>query len=363
MRKVFKFLSIGLFLFILSCSDESAVSDAQNIEFGFDTMSSHYSTKKGSSLQFNCKGAQSMDLIELYINEEKAETWTNPSSDKFETLISLDLGIYPIEIRAYQKSKLISADARRLIVNASTTPKNISFDFISSHPHNPTNFTQGYEFSNGKLFESTGNPNNDGSTKVAEINQKTGISIREIGQPNPIFGEGITILGNKLYQISWQNQKCFVYDVNTFELDTSYIYHGEGWGLCNDGKYIIMSNGTHELVYRDSDDFSVIKTLSVHTDRAAVTNLNELEFCEGYIYANIWTGEQRRQQDSRIDLSKIVRIDASTGVVDGIIDIRELIDKSFKKGVPNGIAYRKSNNKFWLTGKYWNEAYEISINP
>ena len=85
MRKVFKFLSISLFLFILSCSDESAVSDAQNIEFGFDTMFSHYSTKKGSSLQFNCKGAQSMDLIELYINEEKAETWTNPSSDKFET--------------------------------------------------------------------------------------------------------------------------------------------------------------------------------------------------------------------------------------------------------------------------------------
>ena len=363
MRNVVKFLSIGLFLFIFSCSDESAISDAQNIEFGFDTMSSHYSIKKGSLLQFNCKGAHSMDLVELYINEEKAETWTNPSSDNFEALISLDLGIYPIEIRAYQKSKLISADARRLIVNASTAPKNISFDLISSHPHNPTNFTQGYEFSNGKLFESTGNPNNDGSTKVAEINQKTGISIRERGQPNPIFGEGITILGNKVYQVSWQNQKCFVYDLNTFELDTSYIYHGEGWGLCNDGKYIIMSNGTHELVYRDSDDFSVIKILSVHTDRAAVTNLNELEFSEGYIYANIWTGEQRRQQDSRIDLSKIVRIDASTGVVDGIIDIRELIDKSFKKGVPNGIAYRKSNNNFWLTGKYWNEAYEISINP
>ena len=358
-----RFLSIGLFFFIFSCSDESDVSDAQIIEFGFDTTSSHYSTKRGSWLQFYCKGAQSMDLIELYINEKKAETWINPSSDNFKTLISLDLGIYPIEIRAYQESKLISADARRLIVNARSTPKSISFDLISSHPHNPTNFTQGYEFSNGKLFESTGNPNNDGSTKVAEINQKTGISIRERGQPNPIFGEGITILGNKVYQISWQNQKCFVYDVNTFELDTSYIYHGEGWGLCNDGKYIIMSNGTHELTYRDPVDFSEIKTLSVHTDRAAVTNLNELEFSEGYIYANIWTGEQRRQQDSRIDLSKIVRIDANNGEVDGIIDIRELIDKSFKKGVPNGIAYRKANNKFWLTGKYWNEAYEISINP
>ena len=97
MWNVVKFIRIGLFLLILSCSDESAVTDAQNIEFGFDTMSSHYSTNKGSLLQFNCKGAQSMDLIELYINEEKAETWKNPSFDNFETLISLDLGIYPIE--------------------------------------------------------------------------------------------------------------------------------------------------------------------------------------------------------------------------------------------------------------------------
>ena len=94
--------------------------------------------------------------------------------------------------------------------------------------------------------------------------------------------------------------KCFVYDVNTFELDTSYIYHGEGWGLCNDGKYIIMSNGTHELVYRDSDDFSVIKTLSVHTDRAAVTNLNELEFCEG-IYTQIY-GLESKDDSKTVEL-------------------------------------------------------------
>ena len=365
MKNMPKFLAVIFFaaLLISSCSDEVDRSDSQNIEFGFDKISLYYSVQKDSLLRFNCKGAQSMDLIELYINNQKSGTWTNPNSDNFESLISLDLGIYPIEIRGYKKSNLISADARKLIVNASTPPKDVNFELLYTHPHDSRNFTQGYEFNNGNLFESTGNPNNDGSTKVAEINKKTGISIREKSQPNPIFGEGITILGNKVYQISWQNQKCFVYDINTFEMDTSFNYYGEGWGLCNDGKYIIMSNGTHELVYRDPINFSVIKSLSVHTDRAIVTNLNELEFCEGYIYANIWTGEQRQQQDGRIDLSKIVRIDSSTGTVDGIVDIRKLIDKSLKRGVPNGIAFRKANNTFWLTGKYWNEAYEISINP
>ncbi len=348
-------------MFIFSCSDESDVSDKEVVEFGFDSMAANYTVKKGSTLSFECKGAQSMDLIELYVNGEKTESWINPSVSIFESTISLGLGIYSMEIRGYQKSKVIAADGRSLIVNATRAPEDLSIEFISSHPHNPTNFTQGYEFNNGKLYESTGNPNNDGSTKIAEINYRTGASTREKGQPNPIFGEGITILDDQIFQISWQNQKCFVYDLNTFELDTSFIYHGEGWGLCNDGQFIIMSNGTHELVYRDPQSFKVNKRISVHTDRGPVTNLNEIEFYDGDVYANIWTGEQRRQQDARIDLTKIVRIDSNTGTVTGIIDIRELIEKSFKKGVPNGIAYRKAANTFWLTGKYWNEVYEIAI--
>lgn len=357
----FLYILLCTSLLIFSCSDETNVSEEPIVEFGFDSALSNYALKEGATLTFACKGAQSMDLVELYVNGEKTESWINPSISNFESAISLSLGIYSMEIRGYRKSKLIAADGRNLIVNASVGPENLSYEFVSSHPHNPTNFTQGYEFHEGKLFESTGNPNNDGSTKIAEINYRTGVSSREKSQPNPIFGEGITILNGQIFQISWQNQKCFVYDLNTFELDTSFIYHGEGWGLCNDGEFIIMSNGTHELVYRDPQSFKVNKRLSVHTDRGIVTNLNEIEFFDDDVYANIWTGEQRRQQDARIDLTKIVRIDSNTGAVTGVLDIRDLIDKSFKKGVPNGIAYRKSTNTFWLTGKYWNEAYEIAI--
>ena len=350
-----------LMIFICGCTDTVDKESDNPIEFGFDSMLSNYSVKSGSVLSFNCKGAQSMDLIELYINGEKQESWSSPSKRVFESTISKDLGVYSMELRGYQKNELISADGRNLIVNASLGPEYLNYEFKASHPHNPTNFTQGYEFFNGKLFESTGNPNNNGATKIAEINHRTGASIREQNQPNPIFGEGITILGSRIFQISWQNQKCFVYDLNSFMLDTSFIYHGEGWGLCNDGHNIIMSNGTHELVYRDPSSFEVIKRVSVHTDKGAVTNLNELEFHNERVYANVWTAEQRRQQDSGIDLNKIVEINPKNGRVSGILDIRELIDKSFKKGVPNGIAYRKSTNTFWVTGKYWNEAYEIQI--
>ena len=145
-------------------------------------------------------------------------------------------------------------------------------------------------------------------------------------------------------------------------MDTMFIYQGEGWGLCNDGESIIMSNGTHELVYRDPLSFKIIKRVSVHTDKGVVTNLNEIEYHNDRVYANVWMSEQRRQKDPDVDLTKIMEINPKNGSVTGILDIKGLVQKSNKKGVPNGIAYRKSSNTFWLTGKYWNEAYEVQIN-
>ena len=128
-------------MIIFSCSDESDLSDYQVVEFGFDSVAANYAVKKGSTLSFECKGAQSMDLIELYVNGDKMESWINPSVSVFESTISLGLGIYSMEIRGYQKSKVIAADGRNLIVNASHAPEDLSIEFISSHPHNPTNFT------------------------------------------------------------------------------------------------------------------------------------------------------------------------------------------------------------------------------
>jgi glutamine cyclotransferase len=354
---------ITLFFLAYSCSDQNDQTQEKSIDFGFTLMRTNYMVQKGELFSFNCEGVSSMDRMELYINGENHQSWNQPESEFFQVKTDgLELGIYSIEIRGFKNNELISADGRVLMVNSPESLKEIDYQVVSSHPHNPTNFTQGYEFHLDRLYESTGNPNNRGTTKVAEINSKTGASTREVIQPNPIFGEGISVLGTKVYQISWRDQKCFVYDINTFELDTIYIYSGEGWGLCNDETSLIMSNGTHELVYRDPLSFQITKRISVHSDKGPITNLNELEFHDGRVYANLWRNELRNQEDSRMSFSKIVEINPQNGQVTGYIDIRDLIERSIKSGVPNGIAFRASTNTFWMTGKNWNEAYEIKVN-
>ena len=365
MKKLFSHLHlVSLFFLTFACSDQNDQTQESKIDFGFTLMRTNYMVQKGKLFLFKCKGFSEMDRLELYINGENHQSWNQPENDLFEVKTDrLELGIYSIEIRGFKNNKLISADGRLLMINSQEPLKEIDYELVSSYPHNPNNFTQGYEFHHGKLYESTGNPNNQGTTKVAEIDYKTGASTREITQPNPIFGEGISILGSKVYQISWRDQKCFVYDINTFQLDTTYIYSGEGWGLCNDGSSLIMSNGTHELVYRDPLTFEVTKRISVHSDRGPITNLNELEFHNGSIYANLWRNELRNQEDSRMNFSKIVQINPKNGQVKGFFDIRNLIERSIKSGVPNGIAFRESSGTFWITGKNWNEAYEIKVNP
>ena len=364
MKKLFYHLFLIPLCFITaSCSDQNDQIQEKTIDFGFTLMRTNYKVQQGELFSFNCKGVSSMDRIELYVNGENNQSWNQPETDLFQVKTDgLELGIYSIEIRGFKNNELISADGRVLMINSPEPLNNIEYELVSSHPHNPTNFTQGYEFHNERLYESTGNPNNQGTTKVAEIDSKTGASIRKITQPNPIFGEGISILGSKVYQISWRDQKCFVYDVNTFELDTIFIYSGEGWGLCNDETSLIMSNGTHELVYRDPLSFEITKRISVHSDKGPITNLNELEFHDGRVYANLWRNELRNQEDSRMNFSKIVEINPQNGQVPGFIDIRDLIERSIKTGVPNGIAYRASTNTFWITGKNWNEVYEIKVN-
>ncbi len=363
-KKIFHLCLIYLLFLIGSCSDQSDQTQETRIDFGFTLMRTNYMIQKGGLFSFNCKGVSSMDRIEFYINGENRQSWNQPESDLFQVKTDgIELGVYSIEIRGFKNNELIAADGRVLMVNSNESPKQIGYELVSSHPHNPNNFTQGYEFHNDRLYESTGNPNNRGTTKVAEIDYKTGASIRETTQPNPIFGEGMSILGSKVYQISWRDQKCFVYDINTFELDTVFIYSGEGWGLCNDETSLIMSNGTNEIVYRDPLNFEITKRISVHSDEGPVTNLNELEFYDGRVYANLWRNEIRNQQDSRMNFSKIIEINPQNGQVTGQIDIRDLIERSIKSGVPNGIAFRASTETFWITGKYWNEAYEIKVNP
>lgn len=218
-------------------------------------------------------------------------------------------------------------------------------EIVREFPHLTTNYTQGLEYYKGKLYESTGQR---GQSILAEINPTTGQIIRKVDVPDYIFGEGITILNDLVYQITWEARKCFVYDVNTFEKKKEFQYFGEGWGLTNDGKHLIMSNGSSELVFRDPSTFDKVRSIHVFGTNQEYVSLNELEYHDGAIYANVY------QENF------ILKIDPKTGKVLAKIDCLDVTRKGRGAGdVLNGIAFNPKTGNFLLTGKNWPLMFEV----
>jgi YVTN family beta-propeller protein len=206
------------------------------------------------------------------------------------------------------------------------------------------------EFNEGKLFEGTGDPNQAGETVIAEVDLKTGAIVRKMGLDASHFGEGITILGNELYQLTWKNQKCIVYNKSDFTSIKELTYTGEGWGLCNDGKSLIMSDGSERIYFRSPKTFDVERTIEVYTDQGPIARLNELEYVDGLIYANIWTS------------NNVAVIDPATGKVIATIDATQLVQEGKGNGeVLNGIAYNSATKKLYMTGKFWPKLFEVKV--
>jgi glutamine cyclotransferase len=183
-----------------------------------------------------------------------------------------------------------------------------------------------------------------------EVDLNSGEILRKKSVAAPVFGEGITLVGNELFQITWQNNTCFVYDKKTFAPLRQYTYAGEGWGLTYDGAYIIMSDGSETLTFRDPKTFKEIKTIQVYTHEGAITKLNELEYIDGFIYANIWTS------------NLIAVIEPATGKVIATIDATEAVQKGKGNGeVLNGIAYNQKTGKTYITGKFWTSLFEVAF--
>lgn len=224
-----------------------------------------------------------------------------------------------------------------------------SFEVVQSYPHDPKAFTQGLVWHEDRLFESTGQV---GQSNIREVELNSGRVIRQQDLEAPHFGEGIVLFGDKLYEITWTSGKAFVYDWKTFRRTGEFTYEGEGWGLTTDGSAIIMSNGTSSVVWRDPVTFAVQKTITVSDHGTPVSQLNELEWVKGEIWANIWQSEQ------------IARIDPATGNVTGWIDLAGIlpsIDRTGSEDVMNGIAYDAVRDRLFVTGKLWPKLYEIKL--
>ncbi|HZF66143.1 MAG TPA: glutaminyl-peptide cyclotransferase [Chitinophagaceae bacterium] len=233
--------------------------------------------------------------------------------------------------------------------NAASVPM-ISYNISGSYPHDTASFTQGLEFYNGQLLESTGNK---GKSKLQQLNLQTTKPVRHIDLDNQHFGEGITVLRDTVYQLTWQEHVVHVYTAKDFKKVKEFKINTDGWGLTNDGTNLIATDGSSNLYFYDPSTFKLLRVQSVTENGAPVVNLNELEFVNGFVYANQW------------QLNYILKIDPNSGQVISKLDLTDLVNRVKARypqaDVLNGIAFNKENQRFYVTGKYWPEIYEIQF--
>ncbi|MEO8435489.1 MAG: glutaminyl-peptide cyclotransferase [Pyrinomonadaceae bacterium] len=225
------------------------------------------------------------------------------------------------------------------------------YEVVHTWPHDTGAYTQGLVFHDGNLLESTGQV---GRSSLRLVKLESGEVLKNVTIPAPYFAEGLTLLNGRLYQLTWQHQRGFIYDATTFEKTGEFSYPGEGWGLTNDGNLLILSDGSHRLRFLNPENFQVAKTISVLAEGKPVASLNELEFVNGEIYANIWHAD------------RIARIEARTGRVLGWIEMKGLLSRSEiydEEAVLNGIAFDAKNGRLFVTGKLWPKLFEIRVKP
>lgn len=229
-------------------------------------------------------------------------------------------------------------------------PINIGYSILNVYPHDTSSFTQGLSIYNGELYEGTGEY---GKSKLLKIDIKTGKVDRQIALSEKFFGEGITILKDTVYQLTWKEKIVFTYTVKDFKKIKELPLNTEGWGITNDGKDLIVSDGTNNLYFYDPSNFQLLRTLGVTEAGIPTFNLNELEFIDGYVYANQW------------QYPYILKIDPSNGQVVAKSDLTEIWNrvklKDPNSDVPNGIAYDPATKKIYITGKLWPELYELQF--
>ena len=243
---------------------------------------------------------------------------------------------------AGQAEPTVSAATQRL------TAEHLRVQVLQTYPHDPGAFTQGLVLAGGRLFESTGL---EGRSSLREVDVTTGRVIRRSEIAAPVFAEGLALVGNRLFQITWKHGQAFTYDRDTFKPGPTFTYTGEGWGLCHDGRELVMSDGSSRLTFRGPETFRPVREVTVREEGRPVEQLNELECVGSQIYANIWMTD------------RIVRLDPKTGTVTATIDAAGLLPPAERFGtdVLNGIAYDPSNATFLITGKLWPKLFRVKF--
>ena len=241
-------------------------------------------------------------------------------------------------------------DNPKTITPPANMPKSMSYSVVGTYPHDTSSYTQGLLVYNGEMYEGTGL---EKKSKLMKVDLKTGKAIKSISLSDEYFGEGVTILNDTIYQLTYKNKKVFVYTLIDFKKIKEFAIDFEGWGLTNDGKNLIASNGSGDLFYYDPSTFKLIKTQTVTDAGNPTFNLNELEYINGFVYANQYLAPY------------IFKINPNTGEITAKADLTQLWDRikaiDPDAEVPNGIAYDSATKKIYITGKLWPELYEVQV--
>ncbi len=311
-----------------------------------------YTSGEKLTAQFQTKLKDgSLDKIEIFIDGKSVS-----QSDNLDNSISINtgemsVGNHTIKVLVKKEDGREGENYQNFLVVSDKEPEKFGYKIISSYPHNPNSFTQGLEFHEGILYEGTGQ---EGSSAIYKTDYKSGKILKEYRLENQYFGEGITILNGKIYQLTYKNQTGFVYDLESFELLKTWKFKPkEGWGLTNDGKSLIMSDGTENIYFINPETFEEERVIQVCDNKSLIKNINELEYVNGEIWANIWTTE------------RVVKIDSKSGKVIADISFKGISiiqgQATQQMDVFNGIAYDPKSGKTYVTGKLWPKLFEIEL--
>jgi len=333
------FILLALSLILSNCGDTNT---SKNSSLSINT--SEKSLMLGDTLKLSINNPKHLDITDV-----KYQIDQKPIED-ISILDAITLGKKEITATVTLGDETVNLSKSVQIFN-NIIPSIYKYEVLNTYPHDITSYTQGLEFFNGELYESTGQR---GESKLRKVNFETGEVLKNVNLKAQYFGEGLTILNNKIYQLTWQAQLGFIYDVHTFEeLDTfEYGTSKEGWGICNDGTTLYKSDGTEKIYFLNPENLNEKGHIEVYTEKGKIPNLNEMEWIDGKIFANIY---QR---------NGVVIIDPKTGGVEGVINFKPLkqqVTQHPDLDVLNGIAYHPERKTIFVTGKNWDKIFEVKI--
>ena len=364
MKKHNLLIAITLGIAFISCGNKNKI-EKNIISIDTSQIKQVYQSNEQVTLQLKTLPKTQIDSTVYYFDDIKIGTVTGNDPLNYP-LDKEKFGVKKVKAIGYGNGK--SKEVHTVLeVVSSIQPKLYGYKIVNIYPHDQEAYTQGLEFYKGMLVESTGNGEGGattssgrgtgkrGTSSIRQVDVKTGKNIKIKELPQEIFGEGCTVLNDKIYQLTYQNNEGYVYDANTLEkLDTfKYFQNMEGWGLTNDGTYLYMTDGSEKIYKIDPNTFELVDYVNVYTNSKQIRSVNELEWVDGKIYANFY----------QLEPAAAV-IDPKTGAIEAVIDFTGLVDLTTyheDRDVFNGIAYNPTTKTFFVTGKNWDKIFEVEL--